>query len=374
MRRVLVVGAGRIGQTISAFLATAGDYSLTVADIDKEALAGLEGHERLRTAAVDASQTETLLALMQNHEAVISVVNVSRQPGIASAALGSGVSYFDLTEDVQNRKRVTRVADRAVEGQIFMPQCGLAPGFVSVVAASLARPYDTIESVEMRVGALPLHPSNALRYNLTWSPEGLVNEYCQPCEAISDGEQRLVEPLEGLEELVIDGDLYEAFNTSGGLGTLCDSLAGRVRELTYKTIRYPGHRDLMAFLLKDLRLCERQDLVIDILERAIPGTKQDVVVVFCAASGMIDGEYRRTTDVRKLYPADIAGETRAAIQRTTAAGVCAMVDLHFEGKLPSRGLVRQEQVPLDVFLENRFGQHFVPPEIGGHPTVERKPR
>lgn len=372
MHRVLVLGAGRIGQTIAAFLSTAGDYSVTVGDIDEEALTALRGLERVQTVSLDVSQTETLLALMQKHEAVLSVVNVSRQPGIASAALGAGVSYFDLTEDVENRKRVTRVAERAAEGQIFMPQCGLAPGFVSVVAASLARAYDTLESVQMRVGALPLHPSNALRYNLTWSPEGLINEYCQPCEAILEGEARLVEPLEGLEELVIDGDLYEAFNTSGGLGTLCESLKGRVRELTYKTIRYPGHRDLMAFLLKDLRLCQRQELVVDILERAIPGTKQDVVVVFCAASGMIDGEYRRTTDVRKLYPAEIAGEVRAAIQRTTAAGVCTMVDLHFGGKLPSRGLIRQEQVSLDVFLENRFGRHLVPPDVGGHPVVERR--
>jgi saccharopine dehydrogenase-like NADP-dependent oxidoreductase len=366
------LGAGRIGRTISAFLATAGDYLLTVADIHEEALRGLAEDERVKTVVLDVSQTETLLALMQEHEAVISVVNVSQQPGVASAALGAGVSYFDLTEDVDNRKRVTSVAERAAEGQIFMPQCGLAPGFISVVAASLARAYDTLESIEMRVGALPLHPSNALRYNLTWSPEGLINEYCQPCEAILDGKLRLVEPLEGVEQLVIDGDLYEAFNTSGGLGTLCDSWAVRVRNLTYKTIRYPGHRDLMAFLLKELRLCERRELVIDILERAIPGTKQDVAIVFCAASGMIDGEYRRTTDVRKLYPAQIAGEPRAAIQRTTAAGVCAMVDLWFEGKLPSQGLVRQEQVPLDVFLDNRFGQHFIPPAVGGHPIVERR--
>lgn len=371
MHRVLVLGAGRIGQSVCALLATVGDYALTVADIDEEALKSLTELEGVQTVVLDVSQTETLLALIQKHEAVVSVVNVSRQAGIASAALGAGASYFDLTEDVENTGRVARVAERAAEGQIFMPQCGLAPGFVSVVAASLALPYDTLESIEMRVGALPLHPSNALRYNLTWSPEGLINEYCQRCEAILDGKPSLVEPLEGLEELIIDGDLYEAFNTSGGLGSLCDSFAGRVRTLTYKTIRYPRHRDLMAFLLKDLRLCNRRELVVDILERAIPGTKQDVVVVFCAVSGMIDGEYRRTTDVRKLYPGEIAGEVRAAIQRTTAAGVCAMVDLHFEGRLPSRGLVRQEQVPLDLFLENRFGEHFIPPAVGGHPVIER---
>lgn len=372
MHRVLVLGAGRIGRTISAFLATAGDYEVTIVDINEQHLTSLAKHDCLQTVVLDVSQTETLLALMQQHQVVISAVNPSRQPGIASAALGAGVSYFDLTEDVANTKRVARVAERAAQGQTFMPQCGLAPGFVSVAAASLTHEYDALESVEMRVGALPQHPSNALRYNLTWSPEGLINEYCQPCEAIVDGDFRLIEPLDGVEELVIDGDVYEAFNTSGGLGTLCDSLKGRVRDLTYKTIRYPGHRDLMDFLLRDLRLCERRELVIDILERAVPGTQQDVVVVFCAASGMINGEYRRTTDVRKLYPIEVAGEVRAAIQRTTSAGVCAMVDLHFAGRLPSVGLVRQEQVPLEVFLDNRFGQHFVPPTVGGRPVVEKR--
>ncbi len=372
MHRVLVLGAGRIGRTISAFLSNAGDYALTVADLHDEALRAVPGHEHVRTERLDVAQTETLLALMQKHEVVISAVNVSQQPGIASAALGAGVSYFDLTEDLANTRRVTRVAEGAAPSQIFMPQCGLAPGFVSVVAASLAAQYDELERLEMRVGALPLHPSNALRYNLTWSPEGLINEYCQPCEAILGGQLRLVEPLEGVEELVIDGDLYEAFNTSGGLGSLCDSFADRVRELTYKTIRYPGHRDLMSFLLKELRLCDRRELVVDILENAIPGTQQDVVVVFCAASGRIDGEYRRTTDVRKLYPVELGGEVWAAIQRTTAAGVCAMVDLHFEAALPTSGLVRQEQVPLPLFLGNRFGQHFVPPAVGGRPVVEKR--
>ena len=95
----------------------------------------------------------------------------------------------------------------------------------------------------MRVGALPQFPTNALTYNLTWSTDGLINEYCNPCEAIHDGERMHVLPLEGIEHFSLDGVRYEAFNTSGGLGTLCDTLDGRVRELNYKTIRYQGHRD-----------------------------------------------------------------------------------------------------------------------------------
>ena len=175
-----------------------------------------------------------------------------------------------------------------------MPQCGLAPGFISILAYHLTRPFDVSDTVHMRVGALPQFPSNALNYNLTWSTDGLINEYCNPCQAIHEG--RLIEalPLDGLESFSLDGVRYEAFNTSGGLGTLCETLDGRVRELNYRTIRYRGHRDLMAFLLDDLRLGQRREVLKDILEHAIPITLQDVVVIFCNVTGWQDGPVRAT--------------------------------------------------------------------------------
>ena len=135
-----------------------------------------------------------------------------------------------------------------------MPQCGLAPGFVSIVAHRLTQSFESLDTVHMRVGALPQFPTNALTYNLTWSTDGLINEYCNPCEAIHDGQRMNVLPLEGVEHFSLDGVRYEAFNTSGGLGTLCDTLDNQVRELNYKTIRYQGHRDYMAFLISELRL------------------------------------------------------------------------------------------------------------------------
>ena len=144
----------------------------------------------------------------------------------------------------------------------------------------------------MRVGALPIFPSNALKYNLTWSTDGLINEYCNPCEAIFDGVQREVPALEQVEEFSLDGVQYEAFNTSGGLGTLCDTLAGHVRELNYRTIRYPGHRDVMKLLLHDLRLSERPEVLTELLENALPETRQDVVVIFATATGRRGGRRR----------------------------------------------------------------------------------
>ena len=121
------------------------------------------------------------------------------------------------------------------------------------------------------VGALPLFPSNALKYNLTWSTAGLINEYCNPCEAIYDGELREVLPLEGYEQFSLDGVTYEAFNTSGGLGTLCETLKGKVDNLSYKTIRYPGHCELVKLLVNDLRLGKRRDVFKDVLEHAVSG-------------------------------------------------------------------------------------------------------
>ena len=165
-------------------------------------------------------------------------------------------------------------------------------------------------------------------------------------------------PLEGLEHFSLDGVRYEAFNTSGGLGTLCDSLAGKLRELNYKTVRYMGHRDPMKLLVDELRLSEHRDQLKEILERAVPITFQDVVVTFCAVTGWRKGALVQMTDARKIYHQEIAGEAWSAIQITTAAGVCAVVDLHVAGRLPRRGLVRQEQVDFDEFLANRFGKYY----------------
>src|SRR5260370_18295378 len=128
----------------------------------------------------------------------------------------------------------------------------------------------------MGVGGLAEVPTNALKYNLTWSIDGLINEYCQPCEAIRDGSTQWVQPLEGLEHFSLDGTEYEAFNTSGGLGTLCETLAGRVETLDYKSVRYPGHRDLIQFLLEDLRLSSVRDTLNSIMRRSVPSTSLDV--------------------------------------------------------------------------------------------------
>lgn len=343
---------------IARLLVDSGDYALTVADVDEEALARLGDQLDATTRRVDVDDAASLASAVRNVDSVISALSYYHNPQVALAASEAGVSYFDLTEDVATTQRVREIAKQAGPKQIFMPQCGLAPGFISIVANDLGRQLERIDALRMRVGALPIFPTGALKYNLTWSTDGLINEYCNPCDAIYQGRRIEVLPLEGLEHFSLDGVRYEAFNTSGGLGTLCETLDGAVRDLNYKTIRYLGHRDQMLLLVNELRMSERRDLLKDILEHAVPVTFQDVVVTFCAATGIRDGQLVQITDARKIYHQEIAGENWSAIQITTAAGICAALDLFVAGDLPQQGFVRQEQVDFSKFLANRFGRYY----------------
>jgi saccharopine dehydrogenase-like NADP-dependent oxidoreductase len=373
MHQVLLLGSGKIGRMVGPWLASTGDYRVRVVDADEDSLARLHktsakaiAEGRLEPVRLDATNPAELSRALEGQSSVVSALSYHHNPLVAEAALRAGASYFDLTEDVETTRRIREVSARARPGQVFMPQCGLAPGFVSVAAQELTRGFDQLDRVFMRVGALPQFPSNALKYNLTWSTDGLINEYCNPCEAIHRGKRIEVLALEGLEQFSIDGIRYEAFNTSGGLGTLCETLDGKVAELNYKTIRYQGHREYASFLVNELRLGDQRKLFKDLLERAIPITFQDVVVIFCTVSGWKENQLVQVTDARKIYNDTLLGENWSAIQITTAAGVCTMLDLHYQGRLISSGFACQEQVRLEEFLGNRFGRVYsVNPSASG---------
>ncbi len=362
MKDVAVIGAGKIGSTVAQLLAATGDYNVTLVDRSAEILAARDHDERVHAVAVDVGDSLKLVELLNGKFAVLSAAPFYLTTVIAEAALAARTHYLDLTEDVASTHRVKALAADAPVA--FIPQCGLAPGFVSIVAFDMAKRFETLDSVRLRVGALPQYPSNALNYNLTWSTDGVINEYCEPCEAIVNGVRRDVPPLEEKEEFSLDGVTYEAFNTSGGLGTLADTLEGKVRNLNYRTIRYPGHAAIMRALLNDLRLRDRREVLKDILEHAVPTTLQDVVIIFVTVSGRIHGQLVQETYANKIYSREVDGRTLSAIQITTAAAICTVLDLLADGKLPTKGFIRQEDIPLKVFLANRFGQVYAKPESG----------
>ena len=392
MKQILLAGAGKIGAMIANLLTSTGEYQVTVIDRSQRQLdaltvgaapaagsslaaghlpvagpsqgagplpaAGASQGASLRKRQLDLTDAGQLGEALKGQFAVLSAAPYSITSHIARAARAAGVHYLDLTEDVATTRLVKTLAADA--STAFIPQCGLAPGFISIVAHDLAKRFDTLDCVRLRVGALPLYPSNALNYNLTWSTDGVINEYIQPCEAIVNGTLQEVPALEELEEFSLDGVRYEAFNTSGGLGTLCETLQGKVRTLNYRTVRYPGHRDIMKALLHDLRLAQRPEVLKDILEHAIPGTLQDVVLVFVTVSGQKGGRLLQETYANKIYGREVAGVPCSAIQITTAGGICAVLDLLAQGALPVKGFVRQEDIPLQAFLKNRFGAVYAP--------------
>ncbi len=368
MTQIALIGAGKVGATVCDLLLATGDYNITLLDSSEAQLAGVTEHDRLRKQCMAVSDADTLAEALAGQFAVLSAGPFHITPTVAEAAKAAGVHYLDLTEDIASTRRVWELAANAET--VFIPQCGLAPGFISIVANWLCEKFDTLDTVRMRVGALPRYPTNSLLYNLTWSTEGLINEYCEQCEAIMDGARITLPALTQRKYFSLDGTRYESFNTSGGQGSLADTLSGRVNNLSYQTIRYPGHLDIMRTLLLDLKLSERRALLKDIMEYAIPATFQDVVLIFATVSGMRDGQLQQETYVNKVYGQAEEGAQRSAIQLTTASAICAMLDLLVEGSLPARGLVRQEQVSLEAFLANRFGRIFTPESARQYSVTE----
>lgn len=350
--KIGIIGGGKVGATIATLLETC-DFCEAVLIGDVRANLKLAGLDKTTARRLDVNRESSLAAFVKRCDAIASAAPYYLNRRIAEACARTGVAYFDLTEDVATTAFVRKLA-RKTKGVTFMPQCGLAPGAINIVGGSLAASLDNARSVEMRVGALPQFASNQMKYYLSWSTAGLINEYCQAGEALHDGQRITTLPLDGVERLTIDGVEYEAFNTSGGVATMCETFAGRVGELNYKTMRYPGHRDLMKFLLEDLNLGSQQELLTQIFDQEVPLTDSDVVVFYVSAVGTVAGELVQRSFVKKMHGDTVEGRRLSGIQLTTAAGMVAVLELFARGALP-KGFVKQESVTLDKFLATQWG-------------------
>jgi len=358
---IMVAGAGKIGSLIAYLLAETQDYQVHLADLEfnsPDTIQVLEKMSSIKTICVDIKDQATVQTYLKKYDiiAVISSLPYFLNVHVAEAAKAVHSHYFDLTEDLTVAKKIKTLAHKA--STVFVPQCGLAPGFVSIVAHSLMQDFDTCLTAKLRVGALPQRTSNALHYSLTWSTDGLINEYGEACAGIENGMQTMFEPLEGLESLQIDGDEYEAFHTSGGLGGLGSLYEGKIQDLNYKTIRHVGHCEKMRFLMRTLRLNEDRQTLKSILERAIPKTYQDMVLLYVSVEGIKNGEFVEESYVKKIYPNVIGGIRWSAIQLSTASSVCAVLEQVLESKQPLKGLVLQEHFRMDDVLKNRFGRCY----------------
>lgn len=305
----------------------------------------------------DVSNRALLEELIPTFDAVVSCMPYNLNLAIAQTAYKAGKHYFDLTEDVPTTTAIRAMAAQGSQG-VLAPQCGLAPGFIGIVGADLANRFTRLRDIELRVGALPKYPNGLLGYSFTWSPAGVINEYINDCEVIHNGKTKLVSALDGLETINIEGMEFEAFSTSGGLGTMCETYSGKVDTLNYKTIRYPGHGKLMRFLLYELILKDRRELIEEILTQAKPPVQEDVVYVYAVVEGWKNDHLEREEFYHAYSPKIIDGQHWRAISWTTAASIVAVVELVADGKLPQNGFIKQEEISLESLLNTTTGQFF----------------
>jgi saccharopine dehydrogenase (NAD+, L-lysine-forming) len=347
---VAVLGLGKVGALAATLL---GESGFTVTGFDVRTPRRTLPFPAMIT---DLSDAAAVAATLEPFEAVLSCLPYHLNVSVAKAAHSRGLHYFDLTEDVATTRAIIEMSDTA-KG-IMAPQCGLAPGFVGIVGADLARQFDSCRAIRLRVGALPRNPTGLMGYAFNWSPEGVVNEYLNDCEVIEEGQHKWVSPMEWIETLYIEGIKLEAFTTSGGLGTMCETFLGKVDNLDYKTIRYPGHAKLMNFFFHELLMRERRALAGEILTHAKPPVDDDVVYIHVSAEGTVNGALHRKEFVRAYHPVSVGGERRTAIAWTTSASVVSVIEMVRDGDLPSKGFLKQEQIPLAPFLEAKAGRLF----------------
>jgi saccharopine dehydrogenase-like NADP-dependent oxidoreductase len=348
--QVAVLGLGKVG-ALAATLLGEGRFSVTGFDMRTP-----RKDLPFRVVIADLADSVALAEALKPFEAVLSCLPYHLNLGVAKTAHGQGLHYFDLTEDVATTRAILEMSVTA-KG-VVAPQCGLAPGFVGIVGADLARQFDSCRAIRLRVGALPRNPTGLMGYAFNWSPEGVVNEYLNDCEVIEEGHHKWVSPMEWIETLYIDGIKLEAFTTSGGLGTMCDTFLGKVNNLDYKTIRYPGHAELMNFFFHELLMRERRALAGEILTHAKPPVDEDVVFIHVSAEGTVNGALQRKEFVRAYHPINAGGERRTAIAWTTSASVVSVIEMVRDGRIPSKGFLKQEEIPLAPFLETIAGHHF----------------
>jgi lysine 6-dehydrogenase len=357
--KILVLGAGRMGLGAVFDLAHNSPQveAVTVADFDlkkAEEVAEKVGSPRVTAHHLDVSKISEVTELMKSHDSAISCVNYWYNVELSKAAIATATNFCDLGGNnyiVDEQLALDEEAKNA--GISIIPDCGLAPGMVSVLAMHGARRFDEIEEIHIRVGGLPQEPKTALQYQLVFSVEGLINEYIEVARVIRDGRITEVESMTEIEALSFDGfPPLEAFQTSGGTSTLPDTFLGKIKELDYKTIRYRGHCEKFKTMI-DLGLCSSEEILIDyahvtprkvfgeLLTKHLPADEPDYVLVRLEFVGQTGGETKKL----RYDIVDRQDETTglSAMMRTTAFPASIIAQMTAGGDVLMRGATPQEK-------------------------------
>ena len=352
MKKILVLGLGKVGTLVGVLLSK--NFDVTGLDQKQP---HYDFKLPFRVIESDVKDEKKLITIFSKYDTIVSALPFFLNKSIAKLAFELNLHYFDLTEDIETTDYIKKLSIKS--NKVMAPQCGLAPGLIGIVGNNLANKFDKLRDIELRVGALPRYPNGQLAYSFTWSPDGVINEYINDAQVIQNGVKKMVPSLDGFEHINIEGQEFEAFATSGGLGTMCDTYEGKVDTLNYKTIRYPGHGKLMRFLMYELILKNDKSKLKEILSNAKPPVEDDVVYVYAVVEGWKKEKISRSEYFKAFYPIEIQENKWRAISWTTAASLVAVIEMIKNGKLPNKGFIKQEEISFEDFLKTDSGKLFL---------------
>jgi lysine 6-dehydrogenase len=373
--KILVLGAGRMGLGAAFDLVhnSPDVESVTIADFDlkkAEDVAAKVGTSRIEPKQIDAGNYDDVVALMRGHASAISCVNYWYNESLSKAAIETATNFCDLGGNNYVVDAQLALANEAkAAGISIIPDCGLAPGMVSILAMHGVDQFDDIQEIHIRVGGLPQNPQPPLNYQLVFSVEGLINEYIEVARVIRDGKVIEVESMTEIEELSFDGfPPLEAFQTSGGTSTLPDTFLGKIRELDYKTIRYAGHCEKFKTMI-DLGLCSSDEILVDyakvtprkvfgeLLQEHLPADGPDYVLVRLDFVGSKDGGTKKL----RYDIVDKQDEKTglSAMMRTTAFPASIIAQMMARGNVLERGATPQEKaIDPNAFVDELARRHI----------------
>ena len=354
MTTFLVCGAGMMAQALVHDLRKfANPNKIIVLDLDQSRLDGI-ANDRVEKHQGDLTDRAFVEPFFRQADIACGAASYKLNAILADCALANGTHFIDLGGNNTVVEQQFAMSDRAAKADLtVIPDCGLAPGMASILAADGVGKFDRVDSVKMRVGGLPQHPQPPLNYSIFFSPEGLLNEYREPTVVLRDGKLTRLESLTEIEELSFPPNFLklEAFHTSGGASTLPYTYEGRISNLDYKTIRYPGHVEKIKFLF-DLGMADEKPYEIDnltispdrmlreVLSRRLPQNAPDVILCYVEVVGSNNGKPGKATYYIEDYLDTTTGHS--AMQRTTAYSAGIVMQMLAEGTISKRGTLKSE--------------------------------
>lgn len=337
MKKLAILGLGHIGS-----------YVLSTLSKNTTNFSEVNGFDLI--TGYDLTDEQVLTDILSKHEGVLASTPFFLNRKIAEVCEKVGCDYFDLTESVEVTDFVKTLSNAR-----YITQCGLAPGMVSIIANHLANQFDLVNDIEIKVGALPVDANNHISYYRTWSTEGLINEYIHSCPALRNGKLTTLEPLTLISNVIVNNCSLEAATTSGGLGSLAESYYGKANNVTYKTLRFPGHWKIMNFLKDNLGLKDNFQTYVRLFNESIPQTVNDQVIILIDVNGYIGKNF-----VTKQYSNIIKCTTEmTAIQQTTGSGVMCVIDSWAKGYLDHmKGWIAQEQLDYNSIWNSQYNDCY----------------